>query len=184
MDHGQIVYQGDPGPAIQHYRLSSTSATTQQSHDSPICLTNVRMLDGAGHEASMFRTDGEMTVRVGYCVQQPLEATFHIDIHRADGVHCVGFNNFMDRSSLGILQGEGCVDISLTSLPLLPGSYVASIWVLDAQAIRAYQKRLFAFPFSVVGPQLGIGLMHVHREWVVQPADRVSTSTPETAGVV
>jgi lipopolysaccharide transport system ATP-binding protein len=183
MDHGRIVYQGDPGPAIQHYRLSSASSIDQPSNDSPIRLTTVRMLGKGGDDASIFRTDGEMTLRVGYSVQQPIEATFHVDIHRADGVHCAGFNNFMDRHSLGILEGDGCVDISLSNLPLLPGSYMASIWVLDAQAIRAYQKRLFAFPFSVAGPQHGIGLMHVHRRWTVH-AGRCVSHAPETAGVV
>ena len=168
LDRGRVLFDGDPSAAVQYYRTRRpVVARTPEDDSAPIRLLSTELLDGSGRSASTFRTDRDITFRVAYAAKTPLEATFHVDIHRADGVHCAGFNNFMDHTSLGVLHGQGYVDIRVSSLPLLPGCYVASVWILDHSAIQAYQKHLRAYPFSVVSDQQGKGVIHVKRKWTI-----------------
>jgi len=166
LDRGQLMYDGSPDEAIQHYRLASTTAATSEPDPSaPIWITAVQLLDESRQPASVFQTDAPMTVRVFYATRESLEATVHIDIFRADGIRCVGFNNFMDHRPLGPLQGPGYVDVAISRLSLLPGCYAASVWILDEHAVQVHQQLLNAFPFSVAPGQPGLGVLHVPREW-------------------
>ena len=162
VDHGTVTFDGPPADAIGHYRIASSAAQTEREDDhAAVRLNRVLLLDGTEQAVSVFRTDAEMTLRVEFDAREPVEATVHVDLHRTDGVHCAGFNNFMDQQSFGTLSGPGTLDVRIPRLPLLPGCYTASVWILDGHAIQVHQKRLFAYPFSVVSEQHGIGMMHV-----------------------
>ena len=178
IERGELKYDGDPGGAVQYYRLAGATAAEEVADDrAPIRVTQAQLLDGSGQASSVFRTDGDVTFRIGYVAREPLEATFHVDIFRSDGTHCAGFNNFMDRRPLGMLSGTGYVDVGISRLPLMPGCYAASIWVLDGHAFQVHQKLLFAYPFSVVSDQQGTGLMHIPHKWSVHAAE--TTASPD-----
>jgi lipopolysaccharide transport system ATP-binding protein len=169
VDRGVLKFEGSPADAVEHYRVTSSAASVAEDSDTAaIRMPRVQLLDGGNQPTTVFRTDGEMTVRVEYEAPDPVEATVHIDIHRTDGVHCAGFNNFMDKRAFGSLVGKGAVEVRIPRLPLLPGTYSASVWILDAHAIQVHQKRLFAYPFSVISELNSIGMMHVPRRWAVE----------------
>jgi lipopolysaccharide transport system ATP-binding protein len=174
IDRGTLKFEGNPADAVAHYRVTSSAASAvEDDPNAAIRMHRVQLLDDANQPSTIFRTDGEMTIRVEYDARESIHATVHIDIYRTDGVHCAGFNNFMDQRPLGALVGKGAVEVRIPRLPLLPGCYSASVWILDAHAIQVHQKRLLAYPFSVVSEQHGIGMMHVPRRWTVETGDAV-----------
>jgi lipopolysaccharide transport system ATP-binding protein len=176
LDRGTVKFDGTPADAVAHYRAASSAPESNEGQeDAAVRLNRVLLLDVQDQPASVFRTDAEMTVRLEFDARDAVEATVHVDFHRTDGVHCAGFNNFMDRLPFGTLSGPGTVDIRIPRLPLLPGCYTASIWILDGHAITVHQKRLFAYPFSVVSEQHGIGMMHVPRRWILRSTDNEMT---------
>jgi lipopolysaccharide transport system ATP-binding protein len=180
LERGCVTFDGTPADAIAHYRMVSSAAQAEHEDNSAaVRLNRVLLLDGTEQPALVFRTDAEMTFRIEFDAREPVEATVHVDIHRTDGVHCAGFNNFMDQQSFGTLSGPGTLDIRIPRLPLLPGCYTASVWILDGHAIQVHQKRLFAYPFSVVSEQHGIGMMHVPRRWTVLASDVAPAETAQ-----
>ncbi len=112
-----------------------------------------------------------MRVRVHYATNKPVaNASIAVDIHRGDGVYCAGINTMMDRRDLGVLSGEGSVDLILPRMNLLPGCYLISVGILDALGGRTYDVQIRAYPFSVMSDRRDLGLVYLEHDWSHQRA--------------
>jgi hypothetical protein len=72
------------------------------------------------------------------------------------------------QADLRCAAGEGWVDFVVPTLPLLPGSYVVSVAVHDAEGKEVYDAHERIAAFSVLAnPDLppAAGLVHVPGEW-------------------
>jgi lipopolysaccharide transport system ATP-binding protein len=166
MDQGAVRFEGDPARAIQEYRLVQWTNAEGRESKGPIRITRAELLNECGEAADVFETMGRMRMRVHYEALTPVrDAAIAVDIHRGDGIYCVGVDTMTDRRDLGVLDGAGHVDLEFPRLALLPGYYLGSVWILNTTGRAAYDQRKRAYPFSVVSDRRHLGLMHMDHEW-------------------
>ncbi len=97
-------------------------------------IVGVSCLDGAGREATTFRTGEPMEVVIHYQTRQPVEApVFGVGVHRADGTHLCGPNTRAYGFEIEMIEGSGEVRFAMPALPLLEGQYRLSVAVYDRQ---------------------------------------------------
>jgi Wzt C-terminal domain len=107
-----------------------------------------------------------MTIRIFYEGAVPGErAHFAVDVHREDGICCYGINTRIDRCDLGPLGSDGYVDLRLSRLALLRGSYVLSIGILDEGAARPRDVHFRAYPFSIASDRHDLGVVPLDHSW-------------------
>jgi lipopolysaccharide transport system ATP-binding protein len=192
VDHGRIKFDGDPGEALQQYRLAPWSDHGNRPHNpqSPIRIVRGELLDDDGAPSAVFRTAGQMCIRIHYDVQSEIASpAFAVDLHRGDGVYCAGINTLMDDERVGTVgKGAGYIDLVISKLSLLPGSYVASVGILDREGVTTLDVRHRALPFSVTSKRRDFGLAYLEHHWaagseVTRHADGprlISTTTRES----
>jgi hypothetical protein len=71
----------------------------------------------------------------------------------------------MDRRDLGVLEGEGQVELALPQLTLLPGSYLISVGILDGIGGTTLDLHNHAYPFSVMSDRRELGVAHLDHYW-------------------
>jgi hypothetical protein len=119
-------------------------------------------------------------VQVGFHTTQRIERPqFAIDIHTADGVYCAGINTRMDDRDLGVIEGDGRIELVIPKLWLLPGAYTVSVGILDAQGLTPFDLHMRAYPFSVASERRDFGVVYLEHEWRHAPSvDRAVPSHP------
>ena len=112
IDHGTVRFDGSPAAAIQEYRLVPWTKTAAQRRSGG----GERHPDRPRRAAERTRrvvgglsNDGRDASAGALCRRnEPVaNASFAVDIHRADGIYCAGINTLMDRRDLGVLVGDG-----------------------------------------------------------------------------
>jgi lipopolysaccharide transport system ATP-binding protein len=176
VDHGTVRFDGAPAAAIQEYRLVPWAKSgTPRISDSPVRISRVELLNDREEASAVFQTLGEMRIRVHYEAERPTSrASIAFDIHRGDGVFCIGINTMMDRRDLGTLEGAGSIDLVLPRLTLLPGCYLVSVGIIDELGGRTLDLHLRAYPFSVMSDRRDLGVMYVEHEWAQPPSRRLA----------
>ena len=176
IDHGTVRYDGDPAKAVQEYRLVPWTKTEKERRGAAatdIRITSAELLNERTESSAVFQTAGAMRVRIKYEALKPMSGVaFGVDIHRADGIYCTGINTTMDRRDFGVLKGTGHVDLALPRLGLLPGCYLTSVAILDADGGQTHDLHLRAYPFSVISDRRELGVMYLDHDWLHHPADR------------
>jgi lipopolysaccharide transport system ATP-binding protein len=183
IDRGTVQFNGSPAEAIQRYRLAPkrASAIAVLSHEQPIRLVRTELLNDHGEASAIFQTSGRMTIRMHYEAFKALpDLTFAVDIHRADGVYCAGINTLMDRVKLAIGEGAGFVDLTMPHLSLLPGYYLTSTGIGDANSGVTLDLHSLAYPFSVMSDRRDLGVVYIDHDWTL----RKHTGADLTAGAV
>jgi lipopolysaccharide transport system ATP-binding protein len=167
IDHGAVRFDGEPAAAIAEYRRTPSANQRPAGQASPggISISGVQLLDERRDDMAVFRTSSPLTVRIEYEAERPRQAHFAVDIYSADGVYCAGINTRMDRREFGLLSGAGFVELVIPTLSLLPGCYVVSAGILDAEGVRPLDVRHRAFPFSVASDCRDLGLVRLERSW-------------------
>jgi len=168
IERGTVQFNGVPAEAIQKYRLAPKqhSEITAVSAAQPVRLIRTELLNDHGEPSAIFQTNGRMKVRVHYEAHHSLpDLSFAMDIHRADGVYCAGINTLMDRVTFEIGEGTGYVDLTMPRLSLLPGYYLTSIGINDANSGATLDVHSRAYPFSVMSDRRDLGLVYLDHEW-------------------
>jgi Wzt C-terminal domain len=179
VDHGTVIFDGEPNTAVAEYRrVPWTRSAPGAEHDArDIKIGRVQLLDHRQNDTAVFAASSRLTVRIGYEARRPVRGHFAVDIYSADGVYCAGINSRMDRRDFGVLSGAGVVDLAFPRLSLLPGCYVISVGILDAQGLGPLDVQHRAYPFSVASDERDLGLVHLERAW------RHESHAPVSAGV-
>jgi hypothetical protein len=128
-------------------------------------------LGAAGQPAKRLRTGDAVTVHLHYATDVPIEdPVFGIGIDRVDGAEVCGRNTRETAVVIERVTGEGCVDLHIDSLPLLPATYDLSAALYNHTLSRAYDHRHHAFRFDVEpGPDhSGTGLIALEGSWDVK----------------
>jgi homopolymeric O-antigen transport system ATP-binding protein len=165
MDHGTVVFDGQPAEAIGAYRRSRPAAPTSPANG--IRVTRASLVGESDHTAGgVVRTGAGVTIRIEYEAFQPIaQPHFAVDIIRADGVYCAGINTSMDRTDVGTLEGAGHVDLVLPRLTLLPGSYMVAVGILESKTLSPLDVQQGACPLSVVSDRRDLGIVCLEHEW-------------------
>ena len=169
IDRGVVQFDGRPAEAVaefRRYRPAPSAAADGVAAETPICITDVRLMHPGGDVSPLFVTGRPLTVRVSYRAAVPVpKPQIAIDIHSADGVYCAGINTRMDDRDLGTLEGEGYVDLVIPRLWLLPGAYSISAGILNDNGMHSYDLKLRAYPFSVLSDRRDYGIVYLEHEW-------------------
>jgi hypothetical protein len=137
-----------------------------------IAIHSVRLTDSAGVERHEFRTGETLRVAVEFETRQPLDApVMGVALFRDDGVYCYGPNTLFDGQLGGRLAGRYVLTATFEELPLLGGSYQASVSFYDRDHVYAYVWHHRMYPFTVRSEYRDHGLVLLRHRFDVRQVD-------------
>jgi lipopolysaccharide transport system ATP-binding protein len=102
-------------------------------------IVEVELLDANGKPRLVFNTRDSVTVRMHYVAHQRIEQpVFGIGLHHEGGFWLLGPNTGFDGLDIPFVSGNGYVDYTIPSLPLLGGRYLLSVAVVDETMLHTY----------------------------------------------
>ena len=145
--------------------IDNSNATRWGNGDAKI--SEIKLLNGDGVEASKFCTEAPMIIQFNYEVKKCVEnATFGIMIVRIDGTDCYGTNTRIDRVPEFSLTQNGRVSFIMNTMNLLPGSYIIDLALEKDERIPVdyYTK---AKRFEVYSKSEDIGVARIGHRWEI-----------------
>lgn len=111
-------------------------------------IVDVRFYDAQGQERGVFTTGEPFTARIYYHASQRIEwPAFGVAIYRDDGTHINGPNTTTSGYDIPYIEGDGVIEYTIPSLPLLAGTYEFSAAIYDYYSRHPYdhQHRMYTF---------------------------------------
>ncbi len=130
-------------------------------------IRKIRLTDADGVEQSVFRTGDEMHIQLEYQVKQPVtEPVFGVGIFRQDGLQCYGTNTRIDQIDVSQLVTDGIVELTLSPLYLLPGTYTIDLAIESGDGIPVdYLKEAAVIQMTAaIGD---VGVMRIPHRWSI-----------------
>jgi hypothetical protein len=133
----------------------------------------VQMVDAAGKERYVCRSEEQMRVVIHYRVHGQVEApVFGLAILRGDGLWCYGSNTDIEEIPLPPLGEEGMVEIFLERLSLLAGTYFLDVAVHAKNSSPYDYQQLYSF--TVQSTLRDVGVFRIPHRWVITPLLSIS----------
>lgn len=132
-----------------------------------IKIEQVRFLDENSQPRNYYRTGETLILELHYCAQEVIERpVFGLAIHNNEGVHITGPNSQFAGCEIGRVEGKGVVRYTITSLPLMEGTYYVSVASHDWEDTKMFDYHDRLYPFRVV-PAKGekYGLVTLRGDW-------------------
>lgn len=131
-------------------------------------IQQIELLGENGKEQQIFETGKDMTIRLHYHINHPVEdAVIGIGIFRTDGVHVYGVNTRIDKLEEYRLEKDGIVDISLKHVNLMPGQYTLDLAIESGQGIAVdYYREAKTIEFY--STKEDVGLVRIDHEWGIR----------------
>lgn len=185
MDQGVVRMTGQTDHVLAHYRdhlfkrvgaqmaVENEFGGFRRWGTMQIEITNVRLVNERGEDATIFRTGDELGVEIQYVAHEPiLEPEFGLAIHRHDGTHITGPNTRTGGLTLGMVEGMGTVCYTIHHLPLLPGRYHITAAIHNSAEPIAYDYHEEAYSFRIIegGTEEREGLVVLDAGWKLNPA--------------
>ena len=150
-------------------------ATTRENRwgNRQVTITRVTLLDGEGRERSWFLPGERFVVRMSYQAGREVsDPVFGIAIYLPNGTQVTGPNTSTSGYAVPRIEGEGWVDYTIDSLPLVPGTYELSVAVYDRTCTHAYDHHHRLYRFEVHRGSVGedLGLVRIPGRWDHVPA--------------
>lgn len=129
--------------------------------------TSVKLLDDEGNEKGMFKPGENITVALGYHVNNPVEnVILGVKIYRIDGVYAYGTDTRIDKFDLFELTKDGTLSIEFCDIPLIKGQYYIDISIEYAEGLpEDYLKH--AAKFEILSNLEDMGVAIVPHKWEV-----------------
>jgi len=123
-------------------------------------LTRIEVLS-AGHATTSIVTGDDLTIRIHYHARRPItRPVFGLALHRDDGVHVTGPNTHVDEFVIERIEGQGYIDYTMDSAPLMAGRYYISASLFDETVTHCYhfahELHSFLVQPRTVWDQLGV----------------------------
>ena len=183
LEHGKVMMAGEAHDVAAGYLAEVHRDATQHTGLAPsgtkagtgeVQITGVSFVDRKGVVAGAFRTSEPLTIRVSYRAKEPAD-----DI--ACGIAVLSAQNLSylfghSTKAAGIslhLDGEGTIEFTLPSLPLMQGSYVVTVALEGVETPRTYDVHDRRYSFLVFeNPELTLqaGMVRVEGSWTVSPS--------------
>ncbi len=131
-------------------------------------ITEVKFFAENGEEKYIFETGESIIVRMKYTAKQRIDKpVFGIAIHRNDGVHINGPNTKTSGYPIEFIKGEGEIDYTIRSLPLLDGTFQLSAAVYDDTRTHAYDHHDRKYKFKVIRGKImdDLGVFYIPCKW-------------------
>lgn len=158
---GQIRAKGPVEPVLAEYMAHASKARRPESlqhgaqgamadqkirDESPwrggtgeASIVQVQFLNGEGKPQASFETGAPLTIRLCFVAHQKIEKPqFGLSLHHPSGFHINGPNTASSGFDIDAIEGSGHIDYSVESLPLLEGTYLVSVSLMDQEGIGMY----------------------------------------------
>ena len=142
-------------------------------------IERVEILDPKGKPTRRVRMGDEVTFRLHYTCDEPIKRpVFGLGIHRLDGVHVTGINS-RETCVPDEISGTGYMDFSTDALPVLPGTYDATVALMDYSNLRVFDHWNHAHRFDIKPglPRECEGVIAMAGTWSVGGGARRARST-------
>ena len=180
LDRGEVRMVGLTEHVLAHYsdsvfqqvgdRLAAANEASefQRWGTQQIQITDVRLVNEAGGEATVFGTGDFLAVEIYYIAHEPIdEPEFRLAIHTLDGIHIAGSNTRTGEMAFGVVEGEGVVRYDILRLPLVAGRYQISVSAHHSVEPVTYDYHEAAYSFQVTddGVEQKEGLINLDATW-------------------
>ena len=131
-------------------------------------ITDLRMTDAGGAAREVFETGSPLRLEVRYLAHRRIErANFIVTLFGNDGLLYADASTLWDGLDLDCPAGEGKATLEVENLTLLPGIYRASVNVVSAETLEAFDAKERAWVLQVVSKRAipGQGLTHLPHRW-------------------
>jgi len=171
LEGGRIVKEGPPREVVSYYHQAMESADEGgERGNRRILVTGIELVGAGGAASTAFETGESMTVRVSFRAEEPVpDPVFGISIEDYRGFTVYGTNTRLKGIELGVAQGEGVVEFSMKSLPMLEGRYFVSVAIhsRDEQVVYHWlDKHIY---FDMRSQASDAGLLYIPCEITVRP---------------
>ena len=140
-----------------------------------VLLHAVRLKNGEGRECSEFKTGEALRVEVEFEAPKTLDSpVMGVALFRDDGVYCYGPNTQFDGQLAGTYHGRYLLTALFEDVPLLSGSYQASVAFYDKDHVYAYAWHHRLYPFTVRSDRKDHGLVFLRHRVLVEKLEDVS----------
>lgn len=129
--------------------------------------TEIEIYNSHNEVTDVFPMGEDIYIHLKYQVVKPIKnAIIGMAIYRLDGVHCYGTNTKIDRYDPFDLCEDGCVELILRNVNLLPSRYVLdfSIEAEDGSPIDFFRE---ASQIQVLSESEEVGMISVEHEWLL-----------------
>lgn len=178
LHHGRVQALGPADEVIGRYeehlrrRSAAASPPPGSGGTGEIVIRSVRLSDGQGVERSEFRSGETLRVEVEFETREPLESpVMGVALFRDDGVYCYGPNTLFDGQVGGRCDGRYLLRAEFEDLPLLGGSYQASVGFYDRDHVYAYAWHHRLYPFVVRSDRPDHGLVWLRHRFELRKLD-------------
>ncbi len=173
LDHGRVVEVGPAAQIVDRYIEAGHQARPVESggtrHGSgEIIISKIELLDASGTDSRQFRTGDEMTMRLHYRADKPVERpVFAVSLSTLDGVHVWSHHTWDAEYIPAQLRGSGSVDVRLDTVRLQPGTFDLNTSVVDDELGHSYDQWVKALRFDMVmgTPRESGGLVVMGSRW-------------------
>jgi ABC-type polysaccharide/polyol phosphate transport system ATPase subunit len=186
LDKGQLTFLGDPSEASRHYleavMLSGGAlyADCPQRSRNGDGVSHFRLLDADGRETGIVRSTDPLTMEVCLHLARPItRLSAEVTIRRLSGDLFVNFNSAREAHWYEAPAGGSRLRVSLPSLPLAGGSYVASVRLWDADACKVLAESPPKYSFVIDDNGRPTGVLALPSEWPtrVEPLAEAATDS-------
>lgn len=190
LDHGRLLFLGDPVEAVSQYRalMNKDRFYVGSGEGSPCIVENTKkwaddlsewgkklgtresmissvdFINHWGFKCRAVRGRQALKVRVRFYARNVIkEPHFGIAIFRADGVYVYGPNTLFDEQMIKeIKPGKGCFELEYSSLSLAPGNYKLSVAIWDKHEALPFDYHNGFYDLKILGnSHEGNGLLNI-----------------------
>jgi len=181
LEHGRVQLAGEAHDVAAGYLAEVHRDASQHSGLAPsgnrqgtgdVEITSVTFIDGNGVAQGAFRTNEPFTVRVGYRAKEPTpDVACGIAVLSAQNLSYL-FGHSSKASGLDLsLDGEGIIEFTMPSLPLMQGSYVVTVAMEgDTRIFDLHDRRYSFLVFENPALTVQAGMVRVEGAWSVSPS--------------
>jgi ABC-2 type transport system ATP-binding protein len=154
IEKGELKRLGDGYDVVADYQGVTHKATLRKDENEigerwgtgEIEITKVELLDSSQAVGRLLKTGQDATIRVHYSAHQHIESpVVGVRITHLHGMNIWGTNTKRRAFFLPDVQGDGHVDLNISQLPLLEGTYDLTVAISDLSEVHAYdhwEKRI------------------------------------------
>jgi lipopolysaccharide transport system ATP-binding protein len=183
LEHGTVQLVGESDAVAAGYLAEVHRDASQHSGLAPsgnrqgtgqVEITGVTFVDHEGVASGAFRTNEAFTVRVHYRAQErTTDIACGIAVLSAQNLSYL-FGHSSKAAGLSLdLNGEGVIEFTMPTLPLMQGSYVVTVALEGVETPRVFDMHDRRYSFLVFeNPALSLqaGMVRVEGSWTVSPS--------------
>jgi homopolymeric O-antigen transport system ATP-binding protein len=178
LHHGRVAALGPVDDVLGRYedhlrrRHVAASAPPGTGGTGEIVIRKVRLTDTLGKERAEFQSGETLRVEVEFETREPLDSpVMGVALFRDDGVYCYGPNTLFDGGLDERFDGRYVLTAEFEDLPLLGGSYEASVSFYDRDHVYAYAWHHRRYPFAVRSDRPDHGLVWLRHRFAVRSVE-------------